>query len=96
MRRYNKDVMERKVLFYLQESTLAPKGGPSAIGFYYLNEKNKRKDATISFLNTPNKLESFHKGEESLMQNMPNWLRRIYSDVRLLSAYYRILYGNFC
>lgn len=86
--------MERKVLFYMQKSTLAPKGGPSAIGFYYLNEKNKRKDATISFLNSSNKLESFHKGEESLMKKMPNWLRSIYSDARLLSAYYRILYGS--
>lgn len=42
--------MKKKVLFYLAENKLSPKGGPFAVGFYYKMEQEKRKDDLFSFL----------------------------------------------
>lgn len=53
-----------KVLIYLEEEKLAPKGGPYAVGYYYRKEMEKRKDNTLEFTHVNSHYESIHKKED--------------------------------
>lgn len=50
-----------KVLVYLPEEKLAPKGGPFAVGYYYYEEMKRRGDNILEFTHVDAHYEDVHK-----------------------------------
>lgn len=42
-----------KILIFLEENKLSPRGGPYGVGYYYYCESKKRNDNIIDFIHTP-------------------------------------------
>lgn len=83
--------MQKKVLFYMEKSSLAPKGGPAAIGYYYLNEKIKRSDSVINFIEPKN---ANPQRVESMIDHLPSFLKNMVNDLRIIRGFYQLLYGK--
>lgn len=81
-----------KVLVYLEEEALDPKGGPNAVGFFYKKEIDKHKDKSIEFLHsgTQSKKKTVDKG----ISNFPKWLNNLLYAIRKVIATKRILFGS--
>lgn len=80
-----------KVLFYMKKSSLAPKGGPAAIGYYYLNEKIKRSDDVINFIESDVKSP---QSVESKINRLPAILKSLVNDLTIIRSFYQLLYGK--
>ena len=50
-----------KILVYLEEENLAPKGGPLAVGYYYNEEMKRRGEHTLEFNHVNKSYEEFHR-----------------------------------
>lgn len=83
-----------KILFYLKEENLAPKGGPLAVGYYYKEEFMKRGIQNIDFLKGGDKNASFHKHEKTIMKYLPKFIKEKYWDFRVVRSYKKLLEGT--
>lgn len=83
-----------RVLFYLKEDNLAPKGGPLAVGYYYKQEFDKRGITNVDFLKGGDKNAGFLKQEQKFLKILPVFIRNKYWDFRVLRSYRRLLEGN--
>lgn len=81
-----------KVLVYLQEDMLAPKGGPLAVGYYYNCERKNRNDKTIEFLKGGKSNHSkLDKIESILKVVLPKSLWDYYKEYRRTIAFRHLL-----
>lgn len=83
-----------KVLMYLNESELAPKGGPYGVGYYYHTEIQKRGDDSISFLHIDNPYEGIRKKEKKLFSFLPSCIKELYRNLRNIKQRRALLYGR--
>lgn len=71
-----------KVLIYLPEEKLAPKGGPFAVGYYYREEMLRRGEHTLEFTHVNTKQENVHRAGRSITSMLPNWLNSFHRIIR--------------
>lgn len=84
-----------RVLVYLQKNKLAPKGGPYAVGYYYMQEQARRGDHFFSFLPASEALSTGLKNKvRKLMSLMPNPLLRCQQNRSLLLSVKSTLEGK--
>ena len=83
-----------KVLVYLPEEKLAPKGGPFAVGYYYFEEMKRRGEHTLQFTHVDHKYEDIHKKGRSITSKFPSWLNNLHRTIRGISHRKALLNGN--
>lgn len=83
-----------KVLIYLEEEKLAPKGGPYAVGYYYRKEMEKRKDNTLEFTHVNSHYESIHKKGRYITSKLPNWFNNFHRTIRSILNRRKFLMGK--
>lgn len=71
-----------KVLFYLIEDRLSPRGGPLGVGYYYYQEMKKRDSNLIDFLKSDVAYETVHSAGRSITKHFPDWLNRVHRNYR--------------
>lgn len=71
-----------RILFYLIESRLSPRGGPLGVGYYYYQEMKKRDDTTIEFLKSDKIYESVHSAGRKITKYLPQWLNSLHRNFR--------------
>ena len=76
--------MDKKVLVYFNEASLAPKGGPAAVCYYYSVEQKKRGEKSFDFL-PPN--------EQGISRNAnKTWYNSIMEDLHSLGSMIKLAY----
>lgn len=87
--------METKVLFYLAENKLIPKGGPFAVGYYYKTEQEKRNENLFEFLPIEYpKHPILNKVENVLHSLLPKSLFKKYWIKKSIVSHRNFLLGN--
>ena len=71
-----------KVLVYLQEEKLAPKGGPYAVGYYYHEEMLHRNEHTLEFIHINKEYEDRHLKGRSITSKLPKWINVLHRTIR--------------
>lgn len=74
-----------KVLVYLHEEKLAPKGGPYAVGYYYHEEMLRRNEQTLEFVHVDEEYEERHRKGRSITSKLPNWINVLHRTIRGIS-----------
>ena len=62
-----------KVLVYLPEEKLCPKGGPLSVGYYYHEEMKRRGEHTLDFTHVNVQYEETHRKGRSITSKLPKW-----------------------
>lgn len=83
-----------RVLVYLPEEKLAPKGGPFAVGYYYYEEMKKRGEHTLEFTHVDQKYEDTHRKGRSITSKLPSWLNNLHRTARGISHRKDLLNGK--
>ncbi len=73
-----------RVLVYFDESSLAPKGGPAAVCYYYSMEQNSRGEKIFEFLPSKSKMLS--------NSSKKTWYKKIINDIHSLGAIVKMIY----
>lgn len=71
-----------RVLVYLPEEKLTPKGGPLSVGYYYNEEMKRRGDNTLEFNHIDSRYEDLHKRGRSITSKLPKWLNNFHRTIR--------------
>lgn len=71
-----------KVLVYLPEEKLAPKGGPFAVGYYYYEEMKRRGDNILEFTHVDAHYEDVHKKGRFVTSKFPKWFNNAHRTIR--------------
>ena len=87
-------IEDKKVLIYMKESAAAPKGGPAAVGYYYLKERDKRKDKWLYFISCPNNLNNSKFVVPNFYKKVHSWLKWILRDIIIIRGFIQLLYGK--
>lgn len=83
-----------KVLVYLAEEKLAPKGGPLAVGYYYYEEMKRRGKHTLEFNHINKSYEDIYNKGRGLTSKLPAWLNRFHRIIRDIYRRYKLLNGK--
>lgn len=83
-----------KVLVYLEEEKLTPRGGPLGVGYYYYTEMKKRGDSSLDFLHIERPLEEVRNVEKKVFSYLPHFLQEIYRNIRDIKKIRNLLYGK--
>lgn len=83
-----------KVLIYLEEEKLAPKGGPLAVGYYYNQEMKERGEHTFDFLHSDLLHEEFKRKGRDFFSKCPTWLRSLQQSLHIIYATNKFLSGE--
>lgn len=75
-----------RVLVYLPEEKLAPKGGPFAVGYYYHEEMVRRGEHTLEFIHVNTTYEDTHRRGRTITSRLPNWINSIHRTIRGIKA----------
>ena len=86
---------EHRFLLFKSKEGLAPKGGPSAVCFYYMKEQERRQSNDFEFLPSLNQNESLHKKESNIQEMSPQWISRLYKNVKYIIKYNLFLGGHY-
>lgn len=87
-------VEDKKVLIYMKESAVAPKGGPAAVGYYYLKERDIRKDKWLYFISGFDNLNNFKFVAPNFYRKVYSWLKSIFGDIIIIRGFIQLLYGK--
>lgn len=71
-----------KVLIFLREDRLTPRGGPLAVGYYLKLERDKAKDSFIEFLPRDDRYEDVHENGRKITSKLPAWVNEIHRGIR--------------
>lgn len=71
-----------KVLFYLFQDRLSPRGGPLGVGYYYYQEMKRRNSDLIDFLEDDPASKGVHAAGRSITRHLPEWVNRIHRNIR--------------
>lgn len=71
-----------RVLVYLPEEKLTPKGGPLSVGYYYNEEMKRRGEHTLEFNHIDQTYEDIHKTGRSITSKLPKWFNDIHRLIR--------------
>lgn len=71
-----------KVLIFLREDRLTPRGGPLAVGYYLKQERDKEEDFYIEFLPRDEKYESLHESGRAVTSRLPKWMNETHRSIR--------------
>lgn len=71
-----------RVLVYLPEEKLIPKGGPLSVGYYYNEEMKRRGEHTLEFIHVDYKNEEAHRKGRSITRKLPMWVNDIHRTIR--------------
>ena len=82
--------MNDKTLVYLDANKVYPKGGPAAIGYFYLKEKYRREETWFSLLNEPRREDIPVKKSVSTS----SFFNKIKGNVINLYSMWMLLYGR--
>lgn len=85
-----------RVLVYLPEEKLTPKGGPFAVGYYYYKEMCRRNEHTLEFTHVNEKYEDSHRKGRMITSKLPNWINKLHRTVRGILNRKALLYGKRC
>ncbi len=83
-----------KVLVYLPEEKLAPKGGPLAVGYYYHEEMQKRGDNILEFTHVDKNSEDIHGMGRAITSRLPKWFNTLHRTFRGIVNRRRFLAGK--
>lgn len=83
-----------RVLIYLPEEKLTPKGGPLAVGYYYHKEMLRRGEQTFDFIHVDKKDEDFHRRGRAITSRLPQWMYKFQRLVRDILARRALLSGK--
>ena len=84
---------KKRVLVYLKENDLAPKGGPAAVCYYYNNEQIARGDNFFEFLppSNPDAVPLSRRLEKIVLSMMPKYFRKNYDEWKSIQSLKRLL-----
>jgi len=85
----------KKVLVYQQRSKLKPTGGPSAIGYYYATEQEKRGEHNFEYLKDFKTYSGLHESELSSLQKLPKWIGYLYNTIKQVVKFNILLSGKY-
>lgn len=71
-----------RVLVYLPEEKLTPKGGPLSVGYYYNEEMKRRGEHTLEFNHIDCTYEDLHKKGRTITSRLPKWINNIHRTIR--------------
>ncbi len=81
-----------KVLIFLHEDKLSPRGGPYAVGYYINEERKKCGDGAIEFLPADETYNRVHSKGRKLTGNLPKWMNNLHRSVRRVASTYKCLF----
>lgn len=84
-----------RCLIFKSKDSLAPKGGPSAVCYYYMKEQERRKVSDFDFLPNIQQNDSIHKKESKWKHTMPNILFQVYEWLKQVIKYNMFLGGHY-
>lgn len=82
-----------KVLVYLPEEKLCPKGGPLSVGYYYNEEMKRRGEHTLEFTHVNTKNEEIHRKGKNITRRLPKWINEIHRTIRHIISRRKFLSG---
>jgi glycosyltransferase involved in cell wall biosynthesis len=84
-------------LIFATKEGLAPKGGPSAVCYYYSQELDKRGTQDFSFIPSTEKKQNqnLHDLEKRYLSKLPEWLVGLYNDLKAIVKYNKMLGGKY-
>ena len=82
-----------KILVFLEEEKLTPKGGPYAVGYYYYQEMKRRGESVMDFIHINSEAESQHSRYSRLASKLPSFLLSIVHTIRISKAVNNLLDG---
>lgn len=71
-----------KVLFYLDEKKLSPRGGPYGVGYYYWEEMKRRGDTIIDFISEEGYSEDIISKGRKIAAHLPRTLYKLQHELR--------------
>lgn len=71
-----------KVLVYLPEEKLTPKGGPLSVGYYYNEEMKRRNEHTLEFNHIIQSHEHAHQKGRAITTRLPKWFNNVHRTIR--------------
>ncbi len=71
-----------RVLVYLPEEKLTPKGGPLSVGYYYNEEMKRRNEHTLEFNHINSSYEDLHRKGRIITSRLPKWINNIHRTIR--------------
>ena len=71
-----------KVLVYLPEEKLTPKGGPLSVGYYYNEEMKRRNEHTLEFNHVSRSYEDLHRKGRLITSRLPKWINKFHRTIR--------------
>lgn len=83
-----------KVLVFLEENKLSPRGGPYGVGYYYYYEMKKRGDKCLSFLSGDIKSELLRKNGQKITRYFPSVLNKMQRSIRQIISIRRMFKNN--
>lgn len=83
-----------KILVYLEEENLAPKGGPLAVGYYYNEEMKRRGEHTLEFNHVNKSYEEFHRKGRNITSRLPKWFNNFHRIIRGIRNRKKLLNGK--
>lgn len=83
-----------KVLIYLPEEKLRPKGGPLSVGYYYHEEMKRRGEHTLEFTHVDFEYEEVHRKGRSITSHLPKWINNIHRTIRGIKNISKLLNGE--
>lgn len=84
-----------RVLVFMEKGSLRPKGGPSAVCYYYNQELIKRGECTFEFLNNMNSNSNLHDKETAIFSKYPKWVEKVYNFLKEVVKTNKLLGGNY-
>lgn len=83
-----------KVLVYLPEEKLCPKGGPLSVGYYYHEEMKRRGVHTLDFTHVNVQYEETHRKGRNITSKLPKWFNNIHRTIRHIISRRHFLCGK--
>ncbi len=80
-----------KVLIFLGEDRLTPRGGPYAVGYYINEERKKAGDDFIEFLPHNESYNRTHEKGRKLTDKLPKFFNKIHRTLRRIRRNYKII-----
>ena len=81
-----------KVLIFMREDKLTPRGGPYAVGYYINEERKKCGDEFIEFLPSDEVYNRVHMQGRKLTNKLPKWMNNLHRSVRRAASTYQCLF----
>lgn len=83
-----------RVLVYLPEEKMKPKGGPLSVGYYYNEEMKRRNEHTLEFNHIDKAYEELHRKGRNITSRLPKWLNSIHRTLRGINNRKKFLNGK--